>query len=171
MTTTESFLIDGAESYIDALAAIKAFEKAVCDVCEDVYNKYKPQLVSEMGLQGTPCEDHVENSEPENRYAELGVWQNSPNRRETLYVYLRWDGDKDGAPEISAFVCLEFTKKSNRDEYARLLLKIPSFLRGDGSFPYLWSSKKLSDLSSYAEKLDELLKEWLECWPADQKLK
>ena len=170
MTTTESFLIDGAESYIDALAAIKAFEKAVLDVCRKVYNKNQPQLVSTIGLQDTPCEDHYDNHEPENRYAELGVWQNSPSDRETLYVYLRWDVDKDGAPEISACVCLDFTTKSDRNEYGRLLRKIPSILRGDGWYPYLWSSKKLSDLSSCAEALDGLLNEWLECWPADQKL-
>ena len=169
MTTTTSFLVEGAKSYIDALAAIKAFKRAVCDACKDVYNKHKPQLVSKMGLQETPCEDH-DRIEPENRYAELGVWQNSPNGRETLYVYLSWGDDKDGAPEISACVCLEFTKKSDRDEYARLLLKIPSILPCDGSYPCLWSSKKLSDLSSPEEAFDELLNEWLTGWPADQKL-
>jgi hypothetical protein len=170
MTTTAGFLIEGAKSYIDALVAITAFESAVRAVCKDVYDKYKPQLVSRIGLEDAQCEDH-ENKQPENRLAELGVRQDSPSGRESFYVYLKWDGTKDGAPEISAELCLEFSKKSDRNDYAKLLRKLPSRqLSDDSGSPYLWSSKKLSDLSSCAEALDELLNEWLACWPAGRRL-
>jgi len=39
MTTTEvQFLREGASSYVEALAAVKAFEKAVCGGRRDVYD-------------------------------------------------------------------------------------------------------------------------------------
>ena len=170
MTTTAGFLIEGAKSYIDACSAIEAFEKVVCGVCKDVYDKYKPQLVANMGLEDEECVDHV-NKKPEDRFAELGVCQDSPSRRETLYIFLLWDGVNDSAPEISACVCLEFTTKGDRNVYAKLLRRISSIRpTDDSSYPGLQSSKKLSDLSSCAETLDELMREWLLCWPAGRKL-
>jgi hypothetical protein len=66
------FLSEGSKSYLDALAAIEAFEGQVRGVCKDVYEKYKQQLVSKMGIKDTACEDH-DNKNPANRYAELGV--------------------------------------------------------------------------------------------------
>lgn len=171
MTKTAEFLREGAKSYIDALAAIEAFEKEVCAVCRGVYEKYKPQLVSKMGLKDAGCE-HYDNKEPADRFAELGVWQSTKSGRAWFYVYIRWDGAKNGPPEISACVSLDFFKKSDRNDYAKLLRKIPSLQPGDdGSNYYLWSHENLRDLSSCGETIRRLLDKWLACWPAGRRLK
>ena len=57
MTTTKNLLSEGAKSYIDALTAVRAFERA-CDVCKGVYDKNKPRLVRKMWLQDGQREDH-----------------------------------------------------------------------------------------------------------------
>ncbi|MGO9228293.1 MAG: hypothetical protein ACLQKA_03645 [Bryobacteraceae bacterium] len=171
MTTKEAFLSEGAKSYIDALAAIEAFQRAACAACKVVCDKYRPELASKMGLADADCEDHDKNIDPANRYAELGVWQKSPSGREWLYVYLMWDDAKNGEPEISACVSLEFSRKIDREGYAKSLRAIPSIQSGEDDGYYLLSSRKLGDLSSCAETLDQLLSEWLECWPAGRKLK
>jgi hypothetical protein len=172
LTTTEvQFLREGASSYIEALAAIKAFEKAVCVACRDVYDKYKPQLLSQVGLKDGPCEDYTDNREPENRFAELGVRQDSPSGRETLDIFLMWEDSKDGVSTVSACISLGFTTKAERNDMQKLLRSIPSIKSGDLPWPYLWSSKELTDLSSCVETLGELLNEWLACWPIERKLK
>ena len=169
MTTTADFLSEGAKSYIDALAAIEAFEGKVRGICREAYDKYKPQLVSKLGLKDTHCNDHDNNS-PADRYAELGVWQSTESGHERLYVYVRWDDAKDGAPQMSACVMLEFPKKSDWNHYAELLRKIPSIKPGNDAGYSLWSRKNLSDLSSCAETFCNLLDEWLQWWPAGKKL-
>ncbi|MGO9011010.1 MAG: hypothetical protein ACLQPN_12985 [Bryobacteraceae bacterium] len=172
MTPPAVFLNEGAKSYVDALAAIEAFEEKVRSVCRDIYEKYRPQLVSKVGLEDEDCEDYDGEFDRANRYAELGVFQESPSRRETFYVYLRWDGTEDVAPEISACVNLEFSTKGDRNGYAKLLRTIPSIQFGDdASYPYLWSSRKLTDLSTCTETLGGLLSEWLAGWPAGLRLK
>jgi hypothetical protein len=88
MTATAVFLNEGANSYIDALTAIKAFENAVCQICGEVYDRHKPQRVSKVGLKDAHWRDH-NNIQPAHRFAELGVCQDSPSGRETIYVYLR----------------------------------------------------------------------------------
>ena len=165
------FLNEGSKSYIDALAAVKAFEKAVCGACKGVYDKYKPQLVNTIGVKDAHCDDYAINTEPENRFAELGVRQDSPSKRETLDIYLMWDDTEDGTSAITACVSLGFSTRAERNEYARLLRNIPSLESGDDPWPYLCSSKRLSDISSCAETLGELVSEWLACWPAGHKLK
>jgi hypothetical protein len=171
MTTTADFLNEGAKSYIDALAAVEAFEGKVRRVCKDAYEKYKPELVSKMGLKDAVCKDH-DNTDPANGSAELGVLQSTKSGREWFYVYLKWDGAKDGSPEISACVSLEFIKRSDRDDYARLLPRTSSIkCDDDDDGYYLWSHKNLTDLSSCSETFYELLDEWLACWPAGRRLK
>lgn len=110
MTTTVDFLSEGAKSYIDALAAIEAFEGKVRGICKDAYDKYKRQLVSKLGLKDTHCKDHDNNS-PADRYAELGVMQSTESGHEWLYVYVRWDDAKDGAPKMSACVVLSSPRR------------------------------------------------------------
>ena len=170
MTASKGFLVEGAKSYFDALGAIEAYERAVCNVCKSVYDKHKQQLVNKIGLIDAPCEDH-ENKQSEDGFVEVGVCQDSESGRNTLYMYLRWDATKDVVPEITAEVCLEFSKKGDRNDYAKLLRKIPSIQLSDESdYPLLWSSQKLSNLSLCAEALDELLRELLACWPAGRRL-
>ena len=172
MTITSDFLSEGAKHYVDALAAVDAFEKVVHGVCRDVYKKYQTELARKIGLKDAECEVHDENKDPANRYAELGVWQSSKSRREWFYVYVKWEDTKDGAPEISACVSLDFSKRGDQNEYAELLRKIPSIQSGvDGSSYYLWSQKELSDLSMCEETLYKLLDEWLACWPKGRRLK
>jgi hypothetical protein len=123
-----------------------------------------------MGLINGQCED-FKNLEPENRFAELGVRQDSPSRRETLEIYLMWDEAEDGMPRVSACVSLGFTTKADRNDYAKLLRTIRSIQSGDDPWPYLWTSKKLIDLSSSAEIFGALVSEWLDRWPAGRTFK
>lgn len=169
MTKGADFLSEGAKSYIDALAAVDAFEKNVQSVCREVYEKYKTQLASTMGLENDACEDH-EYKDPANRFAEIGVLQSSPSERESLYIYVMWDG----APDISACVSLEFSKKSDRNDAYRRLRRNPACSiepNDDSPYPGLWSRKTQNDPSAWAETLDALLNEWLGCWPAGWRLK
>jgi hypothetical protein len=169
MTTPADFLNEGAKSYIDALTAVEAFEGKVRRVCKEAYEKYKPELVSKMGLKDAVCKDH-NNKDPANGCAELGILQSAKSGREWFYVYVMWDGTKEGAPEISACVSLEFSKKDDRDDHAKSLPRTSSITRGDDG-NYLWSHKNLSDLSSCPETFCKLLDEWLACWPAGRRLK
>jgi hypothetical protein len=171
VATTADFLSEGAKSYIDALAAIEAFEKMACSKCRGVYEKYKPQLVGRMGIKDASCEDHDDNKDPANGFAELGVRQATKSGREDLFVYLQWEVAEDGAPEISACVMLEFSTRDDRNKWAKLLRKSLSIRPGDEDGHYLWSQKHLRDLSSCAEAFHELLDEWLASWPAGRRLK
>jgi len=94
-----------------------------------------------------------------------------PRGRETLEIYLMWEDSEDGEPTVSACISLGFTTRAERNDFAKLLRKIPSIQSGDDPWPYLVSSKKLTDPSSCVETLGELLNEWLACWPADRALK
>jgi hypothetical protein len=123
-----------------------------------------------MGLKDDHCSIY-ENTDAENRSAELGILQNSPSGREALYVYVMWDATKADSPDILACVCLEFATKAERNDYAKLLRKNPNIQPGDQQWPYLWSSKKLGNLSSCEVVLGEMLSEWLACWPPERKLK
>lgn len=101
---------------------------------------------------------------------EIGVFQNSPSGRESLFVYVMWDG----APEISACVSLEFSKKSDRNDAYKRLLRNPACsieTSDDSGHLTLWSRKQQNDPSAWAETLDALLNEWLACWPAARRLK
>ena len=172
MTTSTSFLVEGAKSYFDAIGAIGVFERAVCNACRSVYDKHKSELVEKIGLKAGPCQDHDSNKHPEDGIVELGVFQPSASGRDDFYVYIRWDGTRGDAPEISAEICLEFSRKGDRNEYAKLLQKSPFIQPVDEwDFSCLWTSKKLADLSGCAEALDEQLNGWLSCWPAGRKLK
>lgn len=170
MTTNGDFLSEGAKNYIDALTAIKAFEDLARGICGDVYEKYKPQLVTKMGFKDADYDDH-NNKDPANGIAEIGVWQTAKSRREWLYVYLMWEVVKDGATEISACVMLEFSTRNDRNKWAKLLRQSPSIQPGDVNGYCLWSRKTLSDLSSCAEAFYIVLDEWLACWPDGRKLK
>lgn len=75
MTPPAVFLNEGAKSYVDALAAIEAFEEKVRSVCRDVYEKYRPQLVSKVGLEDEDCEDYDGEFDRANRYAESGFFR------------------------------------------------------------------------------------------------
>lgn len=170
MTTNADFLSEGAKSYIDALSAIEAFEGLARGACKAVYEKYKPQLVSKMGIRDADCHDHDNKDDLANGIAELGVWQTTTSGREWLYVYLMWKVAKDGAIEVSACVSIQFSTKNDRNKCAELLRNSPSIQPGDAGY-YLWSQRNLSDLSSCTEAFCSVLDEWLACWPAGRRLK
>jgi hypothetical protein len=171
VTPNANFLLEGAKSYFEALEAIKAFEGIVYEVCKAVYDQNRRQLVSKIGLKDEECE-HYKNDKPEDGFAELGVHQSSRSGHETLYLYLRWVAANDGMPCISAEVYLSFVKKSDRDNYAKVLRKYTAIRSGQdpGCF-YLWSSHTLGDVSSFAAALNEQLNNWFTYWPADGRLK
>lgn len=163
MSTTAGFLNKAAKDYFDALTAIEAFEKAVRDVCKDVYDKYKTQLVSKMGLQEADFDDY-DDKDPANGYADLGVKKPAQNGRK-FYLYFRWDEIEGSEEKITACVSLDFLTNGDRDNVFKKLHRNPtcSIQRGDDG-PYVWLRKKLSDPASFAGTLSELVKEWIACW-------
>src|SRR5579862_3631259 len=100
MSATADFLREGARDYIDALAAIEKFEEEVRGVCKDVYKKSQSELTSRMGLEYTDCADH-DYKDLANRYAELGIRQDTQSGRESFYIYVMWDGATEVPPEMS----------------------------------------------------------------------
>jgi hypothetical protein len=166
--SSQGLLRKGAKSYLDALAAIEAFEKEAKHVCRDVYDDHRVRLVRKLGLKDAVCEDHHNKQN-----FELGVSQDTKSGSESFYVYLKWDETEDGALGIFACVSFEFSTRDDRDRAYKRLNKRPtiSIQSYDDGDPELRSQRRLTELSSCAETLGEMVKAWLACWPADRRLK
>lgn len=161
--SSQGLLRKGAKSYLGALAAIEAFEKEAKHVCRDVYDDHKVRLVRKLRLRNAICEDH---HNEEN--FELGVSQDTKSGSETFYVYLKWGETEDGALGIFACVSFEFSTRDDRDRAYKRLSKRPTISiqsYDDGDWPELRSRRSVSDISSCAETLGEMVKAWLACWP------
>jgi hypothetical protein len=174
MTANLKFLTDGAATYLDALAAIQAYQQTARHICQSVYKKRQPDLMKVGFVDDGPCEDYTypePGDELEGPEAELGVCQKSRNGEGGFYVYLRWDGTEAEAPTILAAVSMGFNDRTRRDAYAKQLRNTSSIEPVDDAEYSLWSTREVTDLSTCAETLDALLKEWIEHWPAGRKLK
>jgi hypothetical protein len=69
----EGILFDkAAKSYLHALAAIAALEGEVNSLCEDVYGRYKGDLIKSMGLKEQEADPYSE-KELDPTWAGLGV--------------------------------------------------------------------------------------------------
>src|SRR5690349_3922499 len=143
MTTSEAFLNAGAKSYIDALAAIEAFQNRVCRVCKRVYDDNQTQLVRVMGFDRLPCENY-KYPEPEERFAELGVKKRTPEGH-TFYLYLHWNEAESGEQNVSACVSLDFVNNRDRDDFYKKLHGDPAcrIERGEDA-SYIWLRRELS---------------------------
>jgi hypothetical protein len=166
-----SLLSEGASSYLHARTAIEAFEEEAFKFCKKVYEQYRRRLVSTTGLKDEAPED-FDNIEPADGYAELGVKMSGRSEREWFYVFIMWRIAGNGACEILACASLDFRRKNDRDEYSRLLRKIPSIEPAhDNGYYYLQSQMELGDPSTWLETFSRLIDEWLACWPAGRRLK
>lgn len=155
----------GSKSYLNALAAIEAFEQEVEDLCRGVYQRQEKRLLSQMGLDANECERHTLPS-PEDREAEIGVLRPAQKGGYSFYIYLWWRESATGSPEVVGAVALDLSTKKLRDDiWNRIHHKNPgcSVKREVGNYYFLFLTApiNLSTRSSAAETLDQLVSDWL----------
>jgi hypothetical protein len=152
----------GAERYLDALAAVKAFEREVQRTCTEVYQRHAAELAEQMGLDAAECEQYIE-PEPEERYAEVGV-SRLAQKDCGLYLYLSWDETEGGKPRVQGAICLGLYHKGLRDKiYERFRQENPRcrVTKYDKYQLMLTSLMKPDELGSAGKILDDLVLEWL----------
>ena len=101
--------------YLNALAAIEAFEQEVEDLCRGVYQRQEKRCLSQMGLDAKECERHKLPS-PEDREAEIGVLRPAQQGGYSFYIYLWWRESATGSPEAVGAVALDLSTKTLRDD-------------------------------------------------------
>lgn len=163
----------GAGRYLDALAAIEAFQREVQHTCTEVYKRHAAELARQMGLDPVECETYAKN-EPEERWAEVGV-SRLAQKSGQFYLYLSWnEAESDrrreaesDTPEIVAAVSFDLSSKGMRDDiYDQFRGKNPGcrVKREASEYSYyllLTSPIKLNELGSADKVLDDLVLEWL----------
>lgn len=163
--TQNSILAVGSKSYLNALAAVEAFEQEVEDLCAGAYRRHEERLLSQMGLDAHECERHSLPS-PEDREAEIGACRPAQKGGCRFYVYLWWRDSEARSPEVVGAVALDLSTKKLRDDiWNRFHSKNPncSVERdvGDYYFLFLTAPIDLSTRSGTSEALDQLVSEWL----------
>jgi len=152
----------GAERYLDALAAVEAFEREVQRTCTEVYQRNAPELAKQMGLDAAECEPYSE-PEPEERYAEVGV--SRPAQKDCIFcLYLLWDETEGGKPRIQGAISLSLYHKGLRNKiYERFRQENPRcrVAKYDTYQLMLTSLMKPDELGSAGRILDDLVLEWL----------
>jgi hypothetical protein len=154
--------LQGAERYLDALAAIEAFERDVQRTCTQVYQQHATELAKQMGLDAAECEKYCDN-DPEERCAWVGV-SRPAQKGCKFYLYLAWDEAEGGNARIQGTIYLGLYHKDLRDSlYERLRQKNPLCrVSKDETYQLtLTSLIKPDKLSSAAKILDDLVLEWL----------
>ena len=162
-TRTQNSLVQrGAEHYVDALAAVDAFEKEVQQTCAEVYQRYEEELARNMGLDAAECEPFSE-SEPAKRSADVGVLR--PAQKSCNFcLYLSWYEDEGGKARIQAAGCLMVYHKRLRDSLLERFRQENPRCRVSKYSTWqviLTRPIKLEELGSLGEVLDSLVLEWL----------
>lgn len=161
-TTKADLFLRGAKRYLDALAAVEAFEREVQEICTDVYKRYATDFSKQMGLDAAGCEPYTE-PRPAERYAEVGV--SRPAQKDcTLCVYLAWDEANSGQVRIRGAITLGLYHKGLRDSlYERFRQENPH-CRVEKHETYmllLRTEIKPDEIESAGKVLDDLALEWL----------
>lgn len=151
----------GAERYVDALAAIAAFQKEVQDICTKVYDHYAIELAAQMGLDERDCDVFCEEDADERR-AEVGI--SRPAQRDcTFCLYLSWGESKGADDAIAGAVSLGLYHTRLRDEIHRLFRQKNPGCRVETLDTYqLVLYQNLEDPASASDTLDTLVTDWLE---------
>jgi hypothetical protein len=159
-----SLLRQGADSYLDALAALQAFRQEVETVCRRAYETHEPDLLKWMGLGKSECE-LWDDPYPEDRYAELGIRKLAGKGTSGLYVYLAWKEGDSGAPEVQAAIDLDCYTKTLREKILEKMQKHPGCraYAGQGNNWYVRLDAKVEPdrISTLGQILNKLLMEWV----------
>lgn len=157
-------LSQGTKSYLDALAAIEAFRQEVETICRSAYRRHETELLKGMGLEAEECE-RWEKNEPEERWAELGIYRSAQEGANRFYIYLSWGEVEDGTPRVEAAVCLDFATLKRRDEVFQSLHRSVGCRveRDEGEYYNLLlkTPVKLDELGGLPDTLDQLVLKWL----------
>ena len=161
----DDLLTLGSCSYLNALAAIEAFDQEVEDLCSGVYQRHEKRLLSQMGLDANECARHTLPS-PQDGEAEIGVCRPAPKGGLKFYIYLWWRESPTGSPEIVGAVALDLPTRTLRDDiWNRLHRKNPGCRVerevGDYYFLFVTTPISLSTRSVASEVLDKLVSDWL----------
>lgn len=152
----------GAEHYLDALAAVEAFQREVQHTCTDVYNRHAAELAKHMGLEAAECEPYDE-AEPEERSAEVGV--SRPAQKDcTFCLYVSWDEPAGGKGRLQGSISLGLYHKDLRNAiHERFRQESPRcrVAKHETYLLMLTSLMKPDDLGSAGKILDDLVLEWL----------
>ncbi len=161
IASRNDLFLRGAGHYLDALAAIGAFDREVQSTCTEVYDRHRSELAAQMGLETAECEPYSE-PEPEERYAEVGVYR--PAQKDcTFCLYVSWDEAEGGKARVQGAISLGLYHTGLRNtiygrfrqdprcrvaKYETYLLRLTSLVKQD-------------DLGSTGKILDDLALEWL----------
>jgi hypothetical protein len=150
----------GADRYLDALAAIAAFQGEVQDMCAEIYKHHAAELAAQMGLGQEDCEPFDENSQ-DKPSAEVGI--SRPAQKGCTFVLsLLWDENKRVEGMIAGAVCMGFYHRRLRDEfYAGFRQKNPHCRVEIFDTYSLVLYQSVRNLASARDVLDALVLEWL----------
>ena len=161
-SSQNELFLRGAQSYLDALTAIAAFRGEVQSICTDIYDHYKEELATQLGLDIEECEPYAED-DPDMRHAEVGIWR--PAQPDcTFCLYLKWEEDGRGNGKILGCVFLGLYRTRLRDEIFDRFRQQRQGCRVEKSKDSycLILYESLNDLAATREVLNALVVEWLQ---------
>ena len=124
---SELFL-KGAPTYLDALAALEAFQQEVEAMCTKVYSRHKDRLLPAMGLDGDDDFERYVDGEPAERWSQVGISRGYQKRGldgPCFRLYVSFSESEDGTMAVEATVWLECskTRRPRDDIYDRIRRK------------------------------------------------
>jgi len=156
--------LKGAPHYLKALSAIEAFDSEVWRTCKDVYNRYKDELESCMGLTQRDCERYSDRDLPE--WAAVGATRPTRYADQRFYLYLIWIQAED-ALQVAAHVWLEVYPKRDRERILQDIVRKNrpcSLAKDDADGVNSLYLEKILDpnrLDSAGAELDDLMRQWI----------
>jgi len=165
----KDLFLRGAGSYLDALAALEAFDQVVEDMCRKAYCCHKERLLATTGLDDSGTWERHSNSDPAERLAEVGICRGTTKRGVNgpcLYIYLLFDEGEDDAGEMRALVWLDFPSKGSREEAYNQIRRGSPRCRiepdeGEVYYALVLEAPLKLNASDPDEILDKLLSDWI----------
>jgi hypothetical protein len=118
MAKTAGIFAKGAVEYLDALRAVRAFQKEVLGVCRKAYERHRGALARALGLPPADCEERVdpkEYQEFDDSYHTIAVSRRTWPGCE-FWLGIQWARDDDGKPEVHGFVSVDFPSANARKQ-------------------------------------------------------
>jgi hypothetical protein len=171
-TSRSELFLKGAATYLDALAALEAFQQEVEAMCTKVYSRHKDRILSAMGLNGDGGFERYVDGDPAERWATLGIrrgTQKSGLNGPCFHLYVYFGESEDGTKEIEATVWLDCSssRRTRDDIYDQIRRKKPRCRMtkdDEGTYYglYLETPIKLDELSSLPGVLSSVVLEWID---------
>lgn len=167
----ERLIAEGAASYVDALAAISAFQRLIIEDCHDVLRIYLNDLANaaEMPLDQLALKDHVNPRDTQQRdwdhsWAWLGVRLDLNVKSVGLYSGLYWNSDKQLPGSLLVISDLACGSDSACDKALEKLrqaggVELPKkFYTGELAF---WEAIDPKDATLLRDKLPIVIGKWV----------